>query len=423
MHSFLRYHILSLLLTTDMLANTLPNTKLKRVIDYEWAAIGDSWASGVRASDSEDYIKGSQECLRTNYAYGPQLESDPSWNGGDKENFHFAACSGATLGDMVKGQKQINNTGKPHLITMTAGGNNAKFFDIATNCIYQQNDDVDYGKEYADDKNSEGLCAKSIKASNDYLTGANSKIGKDLNNTLFDVVGSTQFKTYSDTLLYVTGYAHFFAVDDNWCDKWSFGAKASRRPKLTLKLRKAINELTEKLNNAYKLTIANYPSKQIRYVSITEGFQGSRFCEVKPAYTPDIWWYNRQYYGNYVRFWNVVLPALQNKNPNSDATSVPNPMDGFTGKLFTFTTDIPGWQQRPFHPKSPGYTAIKDAIIAQMKIDKLPQSPPTSTSTALPSPTTCIAGKYKGFNACQSHCFQGQCQENAGQPQITCACQ
>lgn len=408
----------------DTLAASIPNTlhsKIKRVDGYEWAVIGDSWASGVRASASDDYISGSQVCLRTNYAYGPQLESDPSWNGGDKENFHFAACSGATLGDMAKGQQQINETGKPHLITMTAGGNNAKFFDIATNCIYQQNDDVDYGPEYADDTDGTGLCAKSIKASSDYLTGADGSIGTDLKNTLDDLVASTQFKTYDDTLLYVTGYAHFFATDDNWCDNWSFGAKPARRPKLTLKLRQAINDLTEKLNNAYNSTITAYPSKQIRYVSITEGFAGYRFCESKPAWTPDVWWYNRQYYGHYVRFWNAVLPQIENTDPET-GPPVPNPMQGFTGQWFTWTTDTPGYQQRPFHPKNDGYTAIKDAIIAQMKVDKLPQPPPPTTSTAPPSPTVCTADLYDNVDDCAAQCYEGSCNENAGQPKITCAC-
>ncbi|KAK4691620.1 hypothetical protein P7C71_g5415, partial [Lecanoromycetidae sp. Uapishka_2] len=382
---------LPLLFTTGTLATALPSTlhsNVKRVDNYEWAVIGDSWASGVRASDSEDYISGSQVCLLTNYAYGPQLEKDQSWNGGDKENFHFAACSGAVLGDMVRGAQQINETGKPHLIVMTAGGNNAKFFDIATNCIYQQNDGVDYGPEYADDTDGTGLCAKSIKASSDYITGVDGSIGTDLKNTIDDLVlRTTQFNTYDDTLLYITGYAHFFAVDDNWCDSHSFGAFPSRRPKLTLKLRQAINDLTEKLNNVYQQTVTSYPSKQIRYVSITEGFATYRFCESKPAWWPDWVWYNRQYYGSYVRFWNVVLPQIENTDPVS-GPPVPNPMVGFNGQLFTWTTDIPGYQQRPFHPKNDGYTAIKDAIIAQMKIDKVPQiDPPTPTSTAPPSPT------------------------------------
>lgn len=85
---------------------------------------GDSWATGVRAKDADDYNPGSTDCLRTNYAYAPQLETDTSWTGGKQENFQFAACSGARLVDMVHGQQQIVNTNEPRLVTMTAGGNN-----------------------------------------------------------------------------------------------------------------------------------------------------------------------------------------------------------------------------------------------------------------------------------------------------------
>ena len=40
-----------------------------------------------------------------------------------------------------------------------------------------------------------------------------------------------------------------------------------------------------------------------------------------------------------------------------------------------------GWQQRPFHPKAPGYKAAKEAIIAQLKKDTIPKSDPECTST------------------------------------------
>ena len=371
-----------LLLGTNAVASILPETlytKYKRADTFEWSAIGDSWATGVRAKDGDDYVKGSQTCLRTNYAYGPQLEKDPSWVGEKTEKFNFAACSGAVLHDMAAkdgGQQQVKNTGKPHLMTMTAGGNNAKFFDIATNCIYQQFD-KDYGPEFADDKDGVGECAKAIKASKDYITGVEGDIGKDLNATIFDIVDSDQAKSYIDFFLYVTGYAHFFAVDDDWCDGQSFGAYPQRKPKLTLKLRQAINELTESLNNVYKDIVTKYNHKGMRYISITEGFSGHRFCE-KPQWYQKPYWFNRQYYGTTVWIWNLSPPQLDSLDGSAaDSTAVKSPPDGLQGNLFT--ADVPGWQQRPFHPKSPGYTAIKDSIIAQMKKDNIPETTPTCT--------------------------------------------
>lgn len=54
------------------------------------------------------------------------------------------------------------------------------------------------------------------------------------------------------------------------------------------------------------------------------------------------------------------------------------------------------------------------------------QDRPSSTSPEPPSPTTqtagCKDGLYDNYNDCSANCHQGMCQENAGQPQITCSC-
>ena len=46
-------------------------------------------------------------------------------------------------------------------------------------------------------------------------------------------------------------------------------------------------------------------------------------------------------------------------------------------------------------------------------------SPPTTTQ---PPPEGCTNGLYDNFDDCSAHCKMGACDENAGQPQITCAC-
>lgn len=47
----------------------------------------------------------------------------------------------------------------------------------------------------------------------------------------------------------------------------------------------------------------------------------------------------------------------------------------------------------------------------------------TSTATAATTTSTiCSAALYSDFNSCSDHCYQGQCNENAGQPSITCSC-
>ncbi|KAL8993521.1 MAG: hypothetical protein Q9188_007310 [Gyalolechia gomerana] len=53
------------------------------------------------------------------------------------------------------------------------------------------------------------------------------------------------------------------------------------------------------------------------------------------------------------------------------------------------------------------------------------QDPPASTSTGpeSPAPSGCEdGGTFADFDECSANCAQGYCQENAGQPQITCSC-
>ncbi|KAL8731549.1 MAG: hypothetical protein Q9181_004270 [Wetmoreana brouardii] len=328
---------------------------------FEWGAIGDSWATEVAAKTADEYVPGQNKdnsCLRTNYAYGPQLEQDSTWTHGLTENFHFAACSGKHLSDMAKDQNQMKDTGKPHLVTMTAGGNNAGFYEIAVNCIFQHLNQ-DYGPEYADDYDGVGECANSIKKSYEYITSTGD----------FDDIGYN-LNTHGNLFLYVTGYATFFAVDNDWCDRESFGALPFRKPKLTLPLRKAFNNLTDSLNSVYSKIVADYPHLGIRFVNITKGFDGHRFCEAKPAWRPDWWWHNHQYYSSDVWLWNLSPPFTDVYDESTNVSSEAH----IQGDLFA--SDTPGWQQRPFHPKAPGYTSIKDAIIAQMKLDNVPQSEP-----------------------------------------------
>lgn len=48
----------------------------------------------------------------------------------------------------------------------------------------------------------------------------------------------------------------------------------------------------------------------------------------------------------------------------------------------------------------------------------------SSSQTATAATTTskiCSAALYSDFNSCTDHCYQGLCQENAGQPSITCS--
>ena len=195
------------------------------------------------------------------------------------------------------GQQQMMKTGSPRLVTMTAGGNDAGFFGIATNCIYHQ-DDKDYGKEYKDDPDGTGECAKAIKHSDDYIHGRVGSLENDLKATIDDVLDTENAKKHVDFFLYLTGYAKFFAAEGDWCNGQSFGAYPSRKPKLSQELRRAINKLTDDLNALYQNVIKGYDHKGLRYIDIDKGFDGKRFCE-QPTLLQRPFWFTRQYYGKF----------------------------------------------------------------------------------------------------------------------------
>ena len=311
---------------------------------------------------------------------------------------------------MAQGQAQIGNTGSPRLVTMTAGGNNAGFYGIATDCIYQQID-KDYGPDYPD---PESACAKSIQRSHDYIHRDYSEGGGglayDLNVTLADLMDTDAARSHIGFFLYLTGYAKFFDVSGTWCDNQSFGAKL-RKPKLTLELRKAINGLTQDLNDLYRQTIKDFPAHGMRFIDIDPGFDKNRFC-MEPSLLQRPWWFSAQYYWTYVWLWNLSVPASDNTlvDANNIPKAPPDEDNAYQGLVTT--ADIgpqgggneegtPGWQQRPFHPKAPGYTAIKDAIIAQMKTDSIPESDAECTTpTEKGSPSVDDAKKMNdGLNA------------------------
>lgn len=218
---------------------------------FQWGVIGDSYASGVAYLQSNAYDNNAENCLRLTEAYGPQLEGDTTWQNGATQEFHFAACSGKVLGDMAQGQHQTDNTGSsPNLVIMTAGGNNAGFFSIVDSCVYHVNKDQDYGPNYADDTARTGACAIAIDKQTKYVNG---ELGNDLQKTIVDIFDRDNVKSNPDFMLYVTGYATFFGLDDDWCNDSSFGVTS--RPPLSHILRNDINNLVKLLNNVYSSVI------------------------------------------------------------------------------------------------------------------------------------------------------------------------
>jgi hypothetical protein len=219
----------------------------------EWGTIGDSWDSGVAYSDSVAYDNNKGNCLRLKDAYGAQMEADHTWTGAGGQTFHFEGCSGAQLVNMFASNGQIQGTGKPTFVVMTVGGNNAGFGALVDNCIYHGNPFGNYGPPWNDDPNGEGACKKSLASAANYIHhNGDGGLGSDFQKTLDDLFRSDQAKARSEFYLYVTGYAHFFNVDTDDCDEWSFSPWwVSQGPLVVKGLRVEMNNLLQDFLQVY----------------------------------------------------------------------------------------------------------------------------------------------------------------------------
>ena len=388
-------------LTSLAAASFLPDTyhQLDRRAGQAWpyGVIGDSWGSGVSYNTAVLYDDNKDNCLRTKESHGPQMEADPNWVGHDPSGLRDAACSGSRLVDIALGQHQMGKVGNPDVVIMTSGGNNAGFGNIVDVCIYHSSPTHNYGNAYANDPDRTGDCAKGLDAALDYITDAN-KMANDLTQTLDDLFADPAVSGNSDFLLYLTGYAQFFGTDyDKWCNSeyWSIPTlnPSNQTPYLSVSLRQAFNDHVSKVNNLYKTTAQSdkYKSK-VRYIDVDSAFSGHRFCEPGATHKDQL---NTDTNFAGVYLWNLNWPwQVSGQGAPSPAAAQGNVTaqqaeDAFNGQPVTAWSasggagNEPGngWRLRPFHPRYTGYTAIKNAIFAQLKIDGLPKQNAATAST------------------------------------------
>ncbi len=421
--------ILGFLSLTSLGAATfLPDTyyQLDRRDGQAWpyGVIGDSWGSGVSYNDDVLYDGNKDNCLRTSESHGPQMEADNTWIGHDPSGLRDAACSGSILGDIVEGQHQMGKVGNPDVVIMTSGGNNAGFGNIVDVCIYHSDQAHNYGNPYVNDPDRSGDCAKALDAALEYITD---KMQIDLTNTLDDLFNDPAVSGDSDFLLYLTGYAQFFGTDyDPWCDwaDWSVPTfnQFNYVPYLSKNLRQDFNDHVSKVNSLYQTTAESDKYKaKVRYIDVDSGFAGHRFCEPGSNYNDQV---NTDTHFDGVYLWNLNYPwqVTGQGAPSPQAAqgnvTAQEAQDAFNGQPVTAWNSGSGggggnepgngWRLRPFHPRYTGYTAIKDAIFAQLKIDGRPEQNPTSTTDPTPTGATAPAPSCSHVdNGTQCQCTDG----------------
>jgi hypothetical protein len=114
----------------------------------------------------------------------------------------------------------------------------------------------------------------------------------------------------------------------------------------------------------------------LKYISVTEGYSGHRFCE--PNHNLDDQYNSDQVFVHNLKYTFPTgedFPGILSE----DKKVMMLPIEAYG--MFNGTEAYPfssacsvstGWQCRPFHPKFNGHIVIKDALIKQLKADKVP---------------------------------------------------
>jgi lysophospholipase L1-like esterase len=190
----------------------------------QYVALGDSYAAGVGAPP---YLPGS--CLQSKNGYPELLDSEK----------HIrlrvnATCSGATTSTVADTQLSALTPGI-ELVTLTVGGNDLGFADLAEFCLAGTPEE----------------CLKAIRAAEGKLPG--------LRSNLTDLYGDVA-DAAPKALIVVTGYPYLFESDPSNPIITAFNAATA-----------ALNKTIEDAVNAAHDTP---PGVNIIYVDVTDQFGG-----------------------------------------------------------------------------------------------------------------------------------------------------
>ena len=197
-----------------------------------YVALGDSYASGL---GSRTYYADSGSCYRSPYAYAV---IDAARIGA---SLSFQACSGAKTGD-VKNNQLGTLSASTTYVTVQAGGNDAGFSDVLTQC------------------------AQPWWASNcnGAIDGAQSKINNTLPGALDSLYASIRSKAPNAKVV-VVGYPRIFNGEDCNAGTWFSPSEETR-----------LNQTADLLNSKLSSRAA---AKGFGFVNPTSSFVGHAVCD------------------------------------------------------------------------------------------------------------------------------------------------
>lgn len=224
-----------------------------------FASIGDSYSAGLGAGGRLDFY-----CSRYAKSYPNVLHT--SLLGDDEQRTHqFLACSGQTSTEILETQVPALSQDLD-LLTMSAGGNDIGLSPILSNCVYQFY------------MASEEDCSASIAEAAKRITSG------ELERNITTLVRAVQPKMNpAHGVIYVTGYAAFFGVDDAACDNvtWAvWSSVESSKQYLRLELRQALNDMVAAVNTVLR-SVARKTGPGVRFVDYDAHISArrGRYCE------------------------------------------------------------------------------------------------------------------------------------------------
>ena len=146
-----------------------------------YVALGDSYSSGVGAGNT------SGSCGQSPNAYGALWAKANSLT-----SFTFAACSGATTGDVINSQLSALSASTT-LVSITIGGNDAGFSSIMETCVLK----------------STSSCQSAVAAGEKYV---NNTLPGQLNTTLTSIRAHA-----SNAKVVVLDYPDFYDLNARLC--------------------------------------------------------------------------------------------------------------------------------------------------------------------------------------------------------------
>lgn len=272
-----------------------------------FASIGDSYSAGLGAGDRLEFY-----CSRYAQSY-PNILHTSLLGDDDQRTHQFLSCSGATSTEILEKQVPALNT-NIDLLTISAGGNDIGLSPILSNCIYQ------FYMSGSDD------CSKSMREARKLIADET-----HLYANITRLISAVKPKmNQSHGVIYITGYAGFFGIEDETCDNvtWAvWNSVESTKQYLTLELRKALDEMVRSVNDVLR-RVATDEGPNVRFIDYNPHIEAARgrYCEagiVEPA--P-----NRAELSFYE--WSTVDPK-ENKTALQNETGGDVPRGSFEGGI------------------------------------------------------------------------------------------